>query len=248
MTEPASIRYKNPGAMWGRTGPRTSSLPTASTNSAIPLKWGSKTTFYLSDGLGQGNNIAVFDTYVQGICAQLDLWRASKNYAGKTLAAALYTWSGGNNTESYISFVTARVPGITRNTVMDDTFWRGSMCVPFLKAQAWHEAGKQYPAPDGDWIEAQRRVLGGIAAVPPVAPAKPSAPTPAPKPVPVQPPASTPSAPMPAAHQSGIAAAIIATIAAIFVWGQNHPGEVLCGVIGAAVVITLIVRHHLKKD
>jgi hypothetical protein len=39
-------------------------------------------------------------------------------------------------------------PGMTRNTVMDDAFWRGPMAIPFLKAQAWHEAGKQYPAPE----------------------------------------------------------------------------------------------------
>jgi hypothetical protein len=42
---------------------------------------------------------------------------------------------------------------------MDDAFWRSPMGIAFLKAQAWHEAGKRYPAPDADWIEAQRRVF-----------------------------------------------------------------------------------------
>lgn len=154
--EPASIRYKNPGAMWG---------------SALAIKWGAqKKAVSLNDGTGQGNNIAVFPTYVQGICAQLDLWRTSKNYKNKRFSDAIAVWSGGNHVESYIQFVLARVPGMTRNTVMDDAFWRSSMGLAFLKAQAWHEAGKRYPAPDADWIEAQRLVFLGLAT--PSAPVK----------------------------------------------------------------------------
>jgi len=145
--EPASIRFKNPGAMWGN---------------ALAKKWGSTQTVVLHDGLGQGNNIAVFPTYVQGICAQLDLWRTSPNYRNKRFADAINTWDGRNNTPSYIAYVLARVPGMTRDTVMDDAFWRGPMAIGFLKAQAGHEAGKPYPAPDEDWIEAQRRVFGGF--------------------------------------------------------------------------------------
>lgn len=160
--EPASIRYKNPGAMWG---------------SALAIKWGAqKKAVSLNDGTGQGNNIAVFPTYVQGICAQLDLWRTSKNYRNKRFSDAIAVWSGGNHVESYIRFVLDRVPGITRNTVMDDAFWRSSMGLAFLKAQAWHEAGKKYPAPDADWIEAQRLVFLGLA--------PPTVPAPAPKPKP----------------------------------------------------------------
>lgn len=146
--EPASIRYKNPGAMWG---------------SALAIKWGaSKQAVTLNDGKNQGNNIAVFPTFVQGICAQMDLWRTSPNYKNKRFADAIAIWSGHNSVESYISFVTSRVPGMTRDTVMDDSFWRGPMAIGFLKAQAWHEAGKQYPAPDADWITAQKRVLSGV--------------------------------------------------------------------------------------
>lgn len=160
--EPASIRYKNPGAMWG--------------GNAISKKWGEQGNVALNDGTGQGNHIAVFPTYVHGICAQIELWRTPR-YKNKRFADAIAVWSGGNSVESYIAFVTKRVPGMTRDTVMDDAFWRGSMCVPFLKAQAWHEAGKPYPAPDADWIEAQRRVFGGIKAAPP----PPDVPKPKPK-------------------------------------------------------------------
>lgn len=143
---PASIRYKNPGAMWG---------------SPLAKKWGSTKTVALKDGTGQGNNIAVFDTWVQGICAQLDLWRTSKHYRNKQFKDAIKIWSGGNHVEAYIKFVLDRIPGMTRNTVMDDAFWRSEMGIAFLKAQAWHEAGRRYPAPEADWIEAQRRVFAG---------------------------------------------------------------------------------------
>lgn len=142
--EPASIRYKNPGAMWGNS---------------LAKKWGSTQTVTLHDGLGQGNNIAVFPTYVQGIAAQLDLWRSSANYKNKKFSAAIAIWSGHNNVESYIHFVLSKVPGMTRDTVMDDAFWKSNMGIGFLKAQAGHEAGKTYPAPDEDWIEAQRLVF-----------------------------------------------------------------------------------------
>lgn len=154
--EPASIRYKNPGAMWG---------------SALAIKWGAaKKAVNLNDGKGQGNNIAVFPTYVAGICAQLDLWRSSKHYKNKKFKDAIATWSGGNSVESYIAFVLKRVPGMTRDTVMDEAFWKGPMAIPFLKAQAWHEAGKPYPAPEADWIEAQRIVMGGAQEMPPPPP------------------------------------------------------------------------------
>lgn len=185
MTEPASIRFKNPGAMWGN---------------AVAKKWGSLNTVKLNDGLGQGNNIAVFPTYIQGICAQLDLWRTSGNYRNKRFADAIHIWCGGNYTESYISFVLSRVPGMTRDTVMDDAFWRGPMAIPFLKAQAWHEAGKEYPAPDSDWVEARKRVLAGLTAVPD-----------APKPPPASPVPTTPTKAPASAWGS-----FFATLAAIF--------------------------------
>jgi len=150
MREPAAIRYKNPGAMWPG--------PTAT-------KWGSKRWIYLSDGTGQGGNgmgnkIAIFDNWVDGICAQLDLWRTSPRYRDKKLKDALAVWSGGNHVESYIKFVTTRIPGMTRDTVMDEAFWRSPNGVRFLKVQAHHEAGKPMPVADADWAEAQRRVFG----------------------------------------------------------------------------------------
>lgn len=141
--EPAAIRYKNPGAMWPN---------------AIATRWGS--THYVTLNDGQGNKIAVFDTWVQGICAQLDLWRTSPNYKNKRFADAIATWSGHNSVPSYIAYVKARVPGITEDTVMNDSFWRGPMAIPFLKAQSGHEAGRPIPALETDWLEAQKLVMG----------------------------------------------------------------------------------------
>jgi len=129
--------------------------------SKLAKKWGSTATVTLNDGKGQGNNIAVFPTYVLGICAQLDLWRTSALYKNKRFADAISIWSGHNSVPSYIAYVKARVPGITENTIMNDVFWQSPMGVAFLKAQAGHEAGKPYPAPDADWIEAQKMVFSG---------------------------------------------------------------------------------------
>lgn len=143
--EPASIRYKNPGAMWG--------------GNAISRKWGEVGNVTLNDGMGQGNRIAVFPTYVQGICAQIDLWRGPR-YRNKRFADAIAVWSGGNWVASYIKFVKDRVPGMNENTIMNDALLSSPMGIQFLKAQAWHEAGKPYPAPEADWLEAQRRVFG----------------------------------------------------------------------------------------
>jgi len=161
MTEPASIRYKNPGAMWG--------------GNAISKKWGEMGNVALNDGLNQNNHIAVFPDYVHGICAQIDLWRTPR-YRNKTFAAAIAVWSGGNYVASYIKFVTDRVPGMTGDTVISDALLSSPMGIAFLKAQAWHEAGKQYPAPDADWIEAQRRVFGGAASPPSAVNVAPAAP------------------------------------------------------------------------
>lgn len=163
---PASIRTKNPGAMWP---------------GAIPTKWGSKKWIYLSDGTGQGggghgNKIALFDTYVQGICAQLDLWRTSPHYKNKPFSQAIAVWSGGNHVEEYIAHVLKRIPGMTRSTIMNDTFWASPMGSAFLKVQASHEAGMTYPASAAEFAEAQRIVFSGKVVTPPKANKDPTIP------------------------------------------------------------------------
>ncbi len=184
--EPASIRYKNPGAMWG--------------GNAISRKWGETGNVTLNDGMGQGNRIAVFPSFVAGICAQIDLWRTPR-YRGKRFAEAIAVWSGGNWVESYIKFVLDRVPGMRRDTIIDDAFLNSPMGLAFLKAQAWHEAGKPYPAPAADWLAAQRRVFG------PASTAAKAATSPAPRP---------PSPKPPPAPPAGGLAALLSFIVSIF--------------------------------
>lgn len=193
--------------------------------SALAIKWGAqKKAVSLNDGTGQSNNIAVFPTYVHGICAQLDLWRTSKHYRNKRFSDAIAIWSGGNHVESYISFVLARVPGMTRNTVMDDAFWRSSMGIGFLKAQAWHEAGKRYPAPDADWIEAQKLVFLGLAP-----PAKPAAVTP-PKP--------------PVSKQDKV---IVTTAATAAGWSIYQYGFLAAGIVAALAVVAFVYFKFIRK-
>lgn len=156
----APIRSNNPGAMWGRTGKRPSLDKFVPTNNALALKWGSVQTEYLSDGLNQGNNIAKFPDNVHGACAQFDLWRTSKNYANKTLAAALNIWSGGNHVQSYIDFITSRAKGMTANTVISSAFLASPLAIEFVKAQAWHESGQPFPMSDAEWKQAQSMVFG----------------------------------------------------------------------------------------
>jgi hypothetical protein len=132
---------------------------------AISKKWGEIGNVVLNDGMKQGNRIAVFPNFVQGICAQIDLWRSAR-YRNKRFADAIAIWSGGNWVPSYIKFVKDRVPGMTEDTIINDKFLNSAMGIKFLQAQAWHEAGKPYPAPAADWVTAQRRVFSGVASAP----------------------------------------------------------------------------------
>lgn len=139
MTEPASIRYKNPSAMWpGRTA----------------TKWGSTEWVQLNDG--QGNRIAVFPTFVQGAAAAFDLW--ATNYTGKTLLANIKKWSGGNSYGSYANYLernsgVSRNQSITREFLASDGGWR------LLKWQSHWEAGKAIPMTDAEWQQAQAMVF-----------------------------------------------------------------------------------------
>jgi hypothetical protein len=127
---------------------------------ALTKKWGATANIGLKDGTGQGNTIAMFPTMVAGACAQFDLWRSSKNYRNKRLADAIRTWSGGNSVNAYVAFLTARVPGLTANTVINDDYLKSPKGVALMKAQAWHEAGKPYPMTDAEWSQAQAKVFG----------------------------------------------------------------------------------------
>lgn len=162
MTEKASIRTNNPGAMWG--GARAD-------------KWGATKAVVLNDGLGQGNNIAVFPTKVQGAAAQFDLWRAS--YSGLSLIGAIKKWSGGNSSIPYMSFLTKQT-GIASTDIITTSLLAGGKGLALMKAQAQWEAGEPYPMTDAEWLLAQNMVFYGADPPKPV-PSQPTPPKPEPK-------------------------------------------------------------------
>lgn len=153
--EPASIRYNNPGAMWG--------------GNALTKRWGETGNIALNDGLHQNNHIAVFPDKVRGAAAQFDLWHTSQNYHGQQLAHAIRTWSGGNSWLEYVKFLALHAPGLSATTVIDDKLLSGPLGLALVKAQAQIEAGKPYPLSDDDWVKAQQMVFASPAAVDPQA-------------------------------------------------------------------------------
>jgi hypothetical protein len=137
--EPASIRYKNPGAMWGGKHAR---------------KWGAVDDIVLKDG--QANHIAVFPDLVHGAAAQFALWKAG--YCDMTLIAAIKKWSGHNSSAAYMAFLGKHV-GVTPHTRITPALLASPKGIALMKAQAQWEAGKPYPMSDAQWAEAQSMVF-----------------------------------------------------------------------------------------
>jgi hypothetical protein len=143
MTEPpASIRYKNPGAMWGGT--------------ALAKKWGATANIALHDGLHQNNHIADFPDCVHGAAAQFDLWRES--YVHMTLRMAIRKWSGGNDSSEYMAFLNKHT-GIADHDVITPQLLAGPKGLALMKAQAQWEAGRPYPLTEAEWEQAQKMVF-----------------------------------------------------------------------------------------
>ncbi len=151
----ASIRYNNPGAMWG--------------GNELTRKWGEEGNIPLNDGLHQNNHIAVFPDKVHGAAAQFDLWHTSKNYHNQQLAHAIRIWSGGNSWPDYVALIARHAPGLKSTTIINDTILSGPLGLELVKAQAQMEAGVVYPLSDAEWIQAQQMVFGKPVPAPAVA-------------------------------------------------------------------------------
>lgn len=133
---PAAIRTNNPGAMWG--------------GASWQKKYGVLGKQNLNDGLGQGNNIAIFPTKEAGAAAQFDL--LNRKYAGMSLQSAVRKWSGGNSSMAY-ALKLARATGAQLNTPMSEILRDRNRAMVFVKTAAAHEAGvKSYPMSDAQWI------------------------------------------------------------------------------------------------
>lgn len=170
MSDPASIRFNNPGAQY----PGASARRYGSTGTEI---------------IGGGHKIAVFDDPVKGAAAQLDLLR--NNYSGMTLSDALRKWSGGNSSDGYIDLV-SKSTGLAPSTQLTpELLSNPSASIPLLKAMARQEAGRDYPLTDDQWASAHALASGQQVAPQAVALA-------APQTIAEQPVAASPAAPEPA--------------------------------------------------
>lgn len=134
----ASVRNNNPGAMWIK-GNKTAQ------------EFGATGGENLSDGLGQGNNIARFANAIDGGAAQFAL--LAKGYMNRTVSEAIRKWSGGNNVGSYLSVM--RKYGVNPGMTLTKDFLFSDAGIQFVKAMAHHEAGAPFPMGDDGWREAQ---------------------------------------------------------------------------------------------
>lgn len=145
---PASIRNNNPGAMYPGKSAK---------------KFGSSTfeTLKSKDGV---HKIATFPTSVHGAAAQFDL--LNNAYCGMTVEKAITKWCGSFYATTYLKVLKDRA-GIEPDTVLTKTMLADhDIAIPLAKAMAWQEAGKDYPMPDDEWLEAHQMAFGNETAAP----------------------------------------------------------------------------------
>jgi tape measure domain-containing protein len=169
---PASIRTNNPGAMGFAPWQKTYGVLGRQT---------------LNDGLGQGNNAAIFPTPEAGAAAQFDLLN---RYAarGWDLRKAVDKWSGGNFSQTYANRL-ARVTGSDLDSPLADILKDKDKAMALAKEAAAHEAGRRFPMSDEQWETGYQlyQRQNGLT----------------PQPMPAQP-APQPAAPVPDAAQNAI--------------------------------------------
>lgn len=153
---PASIRYNNPGAMW--PGPSS-------------RKFGAIGGRALNDGLGQGNQIAIFDDAIDGAAALFDLW--DRVYSSLKLRDAIIKWSGADlnhkdpkmralhakRLQSYLDVFWDKAQTPPDMIIDRDKLRHPEFGIRFAAAMAWHETGKEFPLTDDQWREAQRQAF-----------------------------------------------------------------------------------------
>lgn len=157
---PASIRNRNPGAMY--PGPSAK-------------KFGSTAfeTLRSKDGV---HKIATFATEVHGAAAMFDLLHRS--YRGMPIEKAIAKWCGGYYVSTYLKVLQEKTGTRPSDVLTDERLRNPDIAVPLAKAMAWQEAGREFPLDDDGWREAHGLAFGNARA-----PAfDPSNDVPAPKP------------------------------------------------------------------
>jgi uncharacterized protein (TIGR02594 family) len=138
---PASIRNKNPGAMY----------PGASSR-----KFGALQT----NVIGGGHLIAQFPDHVSGAAALFDL--LARLYVGLTLKAAITKWSGGNSAPEYVAAISKATGLKSTDKLSRAVLADQQKMIAFGKAMAKHEAGQEYPMTDAQWFEAYALATGNL--------------------------------------------------------------------------------------
>lgn len=161
---PASIRNKNPGAMYPGDASK---------------RYGS-TTFEVLRSKDGEHRCATFPTHEQGAAAQF--WLLSQpRYANgqRTLEQIITKWCGGFRPGSYIKLLETKT-GVKGSTVITvDMLRNPEIAIPIARAMAVQEAGVDYPMSEAAWQVAHDMVFDEMpAAEPAPAVAEKTAPAP----------------------------------------------------------------------
>jgi hypothetical protein len=129
---PAAIRFNNPGAQYPANAAKAFGM----------------------DGhgvIGGGHRIAHFSDPIGGAASNISL--LNKFYVGMTIGAAGSKWTGGNG---------FGVPGYDSNKVLTHEMLNNpAFMIPFMKAIARREAGRQSPLTDEQWMRAFKAFQAG---------------------------------------------------------------------------------------
>jgi hypothetical protein len=141
---PASIRHRNPGAMY--PGPSS-------------RRYGATTEASLEGGK---HRIATFPTHEDGAAALFDL--LGRAYMDRTLEAAIRRWCGANHAGVYLDGIEKRTD-LGRDTWLDrDFICDPERAIPLAIAMARHEAGRDYPLKAAAWEAAHARAVAALPA------------------------------------------------------------------------------------
>lgn len=144
---PASIRNKNPGAMYPGEASK---------------RYGSTTYETLRSNDGE-HRCATFPTHEQGAAAMF--WLLSQpRYANgqRTLEQIIKKWCGNYRTGSYLKLLESKA-GVTASTVITvDMLKDPDVAIPLARAMAVQEAGVDYPLAEQGWRVAHDMVFDSI--------------------------------------------------------------------------------------
>lgn len=150
---PASIRNKNPGALYPGPSAR---------------KFGGTKVENLTSKDGK-HKIAQFPTSTHGAAALFDNFMNARGatgyyYRNKPLSKAIDTWCGSIRSQSYLRLIEQQA-GYKPSEVLTEDFLRDpDKAIALAKAMARHEAGRDYPLEGSEWLEAHTMAFGDAVA------------------------------------------------------------------------------------